>query len=114
MLVLSSGAARIVGQPNACDGISCEYNAVATPPAGFPDPQEAPDCPPLEICQMTRDLQRLARDFQKHALLRVDNGGLLRPVLKELGVKEIEALEQGCGRHVVRMVDQVFRHPGCP
>jgi hypothetical protein len=49
MLVLSSGAARIVGQPNACDGISCEYNAVATPPAGFPDPQEDPDCPPVKL-----------------------------------------------------------------
>jgi hypothetical protein len=45
MLALSSGAARIVGQTGACNAISCEYNATATPPAGFPDPD--PTCPPV-------------------------------------------------------------------
>jgi hypothetical protein len=45
MLVLSSGAARIVGQTGACGKISCEFNATATPPAGFPDPD--PTCPPV-------------------------------------------------------------------
>ncbi len=46
MLALSSGAARAVGQAGACNGISCEYNATATPPAGFPDPD--PTCPPTK------------------------------------------------------------------
>jgi hypothetical protein len=45
MLALSSGAARYVGQPGACNAISCEFNATATPPAGFPDPD--PTCPPV-------------------------------------------------------------------
>jgi hypothetical protein len=45
MLALSSGAARIVGQPGACNAISCQYNATATAPAGFPDPD--PTCPPV-------------------------------------------------------------------
>ena len=45
MLVLSSGAARYVGQTGACNGISCKYNATATPPAGFPDPDST--CPPV-------------------------------------------------------------------
>jgi hypothetical protein len=44
MLTLSTGAARIVGQTGACGKISCEYNATATPPTGFPE--DDPDCPP--------------------------------------------------------------------
>jgi hypothetical protein len=54
MLVLSSGAARVVGQPGACGGttssssaISCEYNATGTPPKGFPE--DDPDCPPTPL-----------------------------------------------------------------
>jgi len=46
MLALSSGAARIVGQTGACGKISCEYNATATAPPGFPDPD--PTCPPVK------------------------------------------------------------------
>jgi hypothetical protein len=44
MLVLSSGHARTVGQPGACNGISCQTNPTATPPPGFP--QDDPACPP--------------------------------------------------------------------
>jgi hypothetical protein len=44
MLVMSSGYARTVGQAGACDGISCEINATATPPPGFPE--DDPACPP--------------------------------------------------------------------
>jgi hypothetical protein len=44
MLVLSSGHARTVGQASACNGISCQTNATATPPPGFP--QDDPACPP--------------------------------------------------------------------
>ena len=43
MLVLSSGYARSVGQPGACNGISCQI-ASATAPTGFP--QDDPACPP--------------------------------------------------------------------
>lgn len=46
MLVLSSGAARAVGQPGACGSISCQYNATATPPPGFPE--DDPTCPPTK------------------------------------------------------------------
>ncbi|MGD0528082.1 MAG: choice-of-anchor L domain-containing protein [Polyangiaceae bacterium] len=44
MLVLSSGYARTIGQPNACNGISCVTNATGTPPTGFPEDDAA--CPP--------------------------------------------------------------------
>jgi hypothetical protein len=47
MLALSSGAARTVGQPGACGTISCEYNATATAPTGFPE--DDPDCPPTKL-----------------------------------------------------------------
>ncbi len=46
MLVLSSGAARTTGQAGACTSISCTYNAMATPPTGFP--QDDPTCPPTK------------------------------------------------------------------
>ena len=46
LLALSSGYARTVGQPNACNGISCQTNATGTPPAGFP--QDDPACPPTK------------------------------------------------------------------
>jgi hypothetical protein len=46
MLVLSSGYARTVGQPGACNGISCMTNATGTPPTGFP--QDDPACPPTK------------------------------------------------------------------
>ncbi len=47
MLMLSSGNARLPGQQNSCDSLSCQHGP-ATPPAGFP--QDNPDCPPsLEI-----------------------------------------------------------------
>jgi len=46
MLALSSGAARVVGQAGACGSISCEYNATATAPPGFPE--DDPDCPPTQ------------------------------------------------------------------
>jgi hypothetical protein len=44
MLAMSSGYARTVGQPGACNGISCQTNATGTPPTGFP--QDDPACPP--------------------------------------------------------------------
>ena len=44
MLVLSTGTARTAGQAGACNGISCQINATATPPTGFP--QDDPACPP--------------------------------------------------------------------
>ena len=44
MLAISSGYARTVGQPGACNGISCQTNATATAPTGFP--QDDPACPP--------------------------------------------------------------------
>jgi hypothetical protein len=47
MLALSSGAARYVGQPGACGQISCQFNATATPPPGFPE--DDPDCPPTTV-----------------------------------------------------------------
>jgi len=47
MLVLSSGAARVTGQPGACTSISCQYNATATAPTGFP--QDDPTCPPTKV-----------------------------------------------------------------
>jgi hypothetical protein len=46
MLALSSGAARVIGQPGACDAISCEFNSTATPPTGFPE--DDPTCPPTQ------------------------------------------------------------------
>jgi hypothetical protein len=60
MLALSSGAARIIGQTGACNGISCEFNATATAPAGFPDPD--PTCPPV---------QRIADDVALQVQVRV-------------------------------------------
>jgi hypothetical protein len=60
MLALSSGAARVVGQPGACNGISCEYNATATPPTGFPE--DDPTCPPT---------QRIADDVALQVQVRV-------------------------------------------
>jgi hypothetical protein len=44
MLALSSGYSRTIGQTGACNGISCQTNATATPPPGFP--QDDPACPP--------------------------------------------------------------------
>jgi hypothetical protein len=44
LLAMSSGYARAVGQPGACNGISCQTNATGTPPTGFP--QDDPACPP--------------------------------------------------------------------
>ncbi len=44
MLAMSSGYARSVGQAGACNGISCEINATATAPTGFPE--DDPACPP--------------------------------------------------------------------
>jgi hypothetical protein len=46
MLGMSSGYARTVGQPGACNGISCQTNATATAPTGFP--QDDPACPPTK------------------------------------------------------------------
>ena len=43
MFVLSSGHARIPGQPDACGSLSCTSNFPGTPPAGFP--QDVPHCP---------------------------------------------------------------------
>jgi hypothetical protein len=43
LLVLSSGHARAVGDPGACNSVSCITNQVATPPTGFP--QNDPSCP---------------------------------------------------------------------
>lgn len=43
MLVLSSGHARIPGQPDACGSLNCTSNWPGTPPEGFP--QDVPDCP---------------------------------------------------------------------
>ena len=47
MLALSSGYARSVGQPGACNSLSCQINAVATAPTGFP--QDDPACPPTKL-----------------------------------------------------------------
>jgi hypothetical protein len=47
MLALSTGHARAVGQPDACNGISCLVNATGTAPTGFP--QEDPACPPTKV-----------------------------------------------------------------
>jgi hypothetical protein len=46
MLALSSGYSRTVGQPGACDGISCVTNPSGTAPTGFP--QDDPSCPPTK------------------------------------------------------------------
>ncbi len=46
MLALSSGHARAIGQPGACGSISCQINATATAPTGFP--QDDPACPPTQ------------------------------------------------------------------
>lgn len=43
LLVLSSGHARAVGDPGACNSQTCITNQVATPPTGFP--QNDPSCP---------------------------------------------------------------------
>jgi hypothetical protein len=42
MLGLSSGHARIPGQPNECGSCTCSVNGLGTPPPGFP--QNAPGC----------------------------------------------------------------------
>ena len=44
LLALSTGHARTVGQPGACNGISCQSNASGAAPTGFP--MDDPDCPP--------------------------------------------------------------------
>jgi hypothetical protein len=46
MLAMSSGYSRTVGQTGACNGISCQSNATATAPTGFP--QDDPACPPTK------------------------------------------------------------------
>ena len=43
LLVLSSGHARIPGQPDACGSLNCTSNWPGNPPEGFP--QDVPDCP---------------------------------------------------------------------
>ncbi len=43
MLLLSTGTARTVGQPGACNNLSCQY-AAGTSPTGFP--MQDPTCPP--------------------------------------------------------------------
>ncbi len=43
LLALSSGHARAVGDPGACNAVSCITNQVAKPPTGFP--QNDPSCP---------------------------------------------------------------------
>jgi hypothetical protein len=42
MLGLSSGYARLPGQPGACDSLSCYSSAAGTPPPGFP--AQVPNC----------------------------------------------------------------------
>jgi hypothetical protein len=44
MLVLSSGHARLPGQPGACGTLSCMTNGAGTAPAGYP--QNIPNCTP--------------------------------------------------------------------
>jgi len=44
-LVLSTGNARIPGQPNACGNLTCNGSGAGTAPAGFP--QDVPMCPGL-------------------------------------------------------------------
>jgi len=44
MLALSSGHARLPGQPGACGSLSCTNNGAGTPPPGFP--QNVPNCTP--------------------------------------------------------------------
>jgi hypothetical protein len=46
LLALSSGYARVVGQPGACNGISCQTNPTGMPPTGFPE--DDPACPPTK------------------------------------------------------------------
>jgi len=43
MLVLSTGHARLPGQPGSCGSLSCSNNVGVTPPPGFP--QDVPNCP---------------------------------------------------------------------
>jgi hypothetical protein len=45
LLVLSSGRARIPGQPNPCNSWSCLQSGASFPPPGFP--QDVPGCPGL-------------------------------------------------------------------
>jgi hypothetical protein len=42
MLAISSGHARVPGQPNACGLLTCMTSGAGTPPAGFP--QDSPSC----------------------------------------------------------------------
>jgi hypothetical protein len=43
MFAISSGHARLPGQPDACNNQGCASNWPGTPPAGFP--QDVPNCP---------------------------------------------------------------------
>jgi hypothetical protein len=45
MLNLSSGHARLPGQPGECDGCGCETNADGATPDGSQFPQTSPQCP---------------------------------------------------------------------
>lgn len=45
LLVLSSGRARIPGQPNACGNLTCAGSGASVAPPGFP--QDVPACPGL-------------------------------------------------------------------
>lgn len=45
MLVLSTGRARIPGQPDVCGTLTCSDSGAGTAPAGFP--QDVPSCPGL-------------------------------------------------------------------
>lgn len=46
LLNLSSGHARIPGQPDACGSLTCQPSGAGTPPDGFP--QDVPACPGLD------------------------------------------------------------------
>ena len=47
MLALSTGYARAVGQPNACNKVTCVTNASGNPPTGFPQTDTCPPTPKI-------------------------------------------------------------------
>ena len=53
--------------------------------------------------------QRFPHHFQKLAVLRVHDGGFFGGKAKKLGIKGFKAVQHGCGRHIVGVVDQMRR-----
>ena len=53
-------------------------------------------------------LQRVLREFEKDALLRIHDLGFERTDAKESGIEKIRALDQTASADVVRIVAQLF------